>query len=516
MTFLVHRFNQIPRWVIALVVSLAPIVATLFLVRFYLNANLLNFAPVHWNDQTWYWHQTLSFSKVGFASGYYVINEAVAPLAFFRFSSAGPLFPVIFGALGHLIGWGWLTGITFNMLMLAAATLIFIYLAQLDKLQMILTGFVLLVCGPVLLYIPTNSQESFHQAGAIIMAGVFYRLWQGKTSSRLWWSGLIFLLVMSLIRFSFVILLPPYFLISNHKPSLRRVIIAFVVGGVLASGVYMLVSLISSPGHNAIIGHLNSFGTSPLAALQDLYKVLIENLNDSFIGASAIDILTVDHVQGIQIAIIVISALVVMFPARNLRSQLSTKPLEASFHIYNLGVIALLSIFLYLADGFYRVFGIHVLLSILLLIAFRRLATVNILIIVSLLTFGTFTVRYKELIEPNVTEDRQALENDRQKWSTWISYQPDSDAWCNTILFPISLLDSHVLLVPAGMGITFYSDLKPSVQQPIHSKYLFLDQMALDGLNRYQEAVHIEPIATTNGGTIYHNLDADCPPPKPP
>jgi len=109
------------------------------------------------------------------------VNEELAPLAFFKFSSAGPLFPVVFGSLGHLIGWGWLTGIGLNMLMLAAAHS-FHYLAQLDKTQILLTGLILLVIGPVLMYIPTNSQEPFHQAGGLVLAGLFYRLWQGDVS----------------------------------------------------------------------------------------------------------------------------------------------------------------------------------------------------------------------------------------------------------------------------------------------------------------------------------------------
>jgi len=131
----------------------------------------------------WYWHQTLSFSHFGFASGYYVVNEELAPLAFFKFSSAGPLFPVVFGSLGHLIGWGWLTGIGLNMLMLAAATLVFIYLAQLDKTQILLTGLILLVIGPVLMYIPTNSQEPFHQAGGLVFGRVILSAVAGEDVS---------------------------------------------------------------------------------------------------------------------------------------------------------------------------------------------------------------------------------------------------------------------------------------------------------------------------------------------
>jgi hypothetical protein len=504
-----RRLNAIPRWGVALFISILPSMMSLILIRFYLNADILNFAPAFLNDQTWYWHQTLSFAKVGFAGGYYLINEAVAPWAFFKFSSAGPLFPVIFGVIGHFIGWGWVTGVALNMLILTVAILIFIYLAQLDRLQMVLTGLVLLVCGPVMIYLPTYLQEPLHQAGAIILAGLFYRLWQGKMSWRLWWIGLFFLLFISLLRFSFVILLPPYFLVSERKPSVGRIIYAFVVGGVLAISVYMAVSAMSSPGHNVIIERLSTFNTSPLAAIQDLVTAALKNLDGSFLGSSIIQNVSIIQLQGIQIAVILITALAFAFPAPNVHPQTHTKPLENGFHFYNLGVIILISIFMYLSNGFFKVFGIHVLLSLMLLIAFRRLATITVIIAVSILMIGTFAEPYRDYIGRNVTEDRQAIETTRQEWSKWISYEPDAEPWCNTILFPQNLLNVRILYVPAGMGVTFYTYLHPTAKKPIHSHYLLLDQAALDDFRK--DTIHLQPIAVTAGATLYRNLDATCP-----
>ncbi len=503
-------FASIPRWLVILVVSLLPAIATLLLTRFYLHANLTNFAPVYWNDQTWYWHQTYSFSQVGFASGYYMVNEATAPLTFFKFSSAGPLFPVIFGTIGHFIGWGWLSGIGLNMLMLAVALWLLVYLAELDKTQILLTGLALLVIGPVLMFLPTNSQESFHQAGAMILAGLFYRLWMGKMSRRLWWIGLIFLLFISLIRFSWVILLPAYLLINNRYPSVRRGIFSLLIGGLLALGIYLLVSFTSSPGHNAIVGRVGAFGSNPVSALQSLLYVVMDNLNTSFIGAFDLQKLNVNTTQGFQIAIIGISALAMVFPATEMRARLSTKPLEMSFHIYNLVLIIGLSLVMYLADGFYRLFGLHVLVSLLLLISFRRFIVSAAVIVISIVMISPFATRYKETILPNLIQDMTAIETTRQQWASLMPYEPDVDAWCNTLLIPRNFLDSRILYVPAGIGISFYSTGYPipSTNQHIHSHYLLLDDKAFQYLSAGY--FHVEQLADTEHGTLYRNLDAPC------
>ena len=504
------KLTSVPRWLIAVIVSILPTLTTFLLTRFYLHADLFNFVPVYWNDPTWYWHQTLSFSRVGFASGYYLVNEVPARLPFFKFSSAGPLFPVIYGAIGHFTGWFWTTGIVFNILLLAVATLMFVYLARLDKTQILLTGAALLTIGPILLFLPSNSQESFHQAGTLILAGLFYRLWMGKISRRLWWTGLLFLLFISLIRFSWVILLPVYFLIDDKPISIRRMSIAIVAGGLSAVIVYLLVSFTSSPGHNVIIVRVGTFGISPLSALQNLSKIAIDNLNTSFLGTTDLQHLNIDHVQGIQIAILGISALVLAFPAREFRSRLTTKPLEMHFHLYNLGLIIILSVVMYISDGFYRIFGLHILLSLLLLIAFRRLALVTVVVIISILMIGTFGIRYRDTILPNLVQDISAIEASRQQLANLIPYEPDADPWCNTLLLPGKLRDNRILYVPAGIGISFFGGVPaPTADNPIRSHYLLLDDSSFQYLSTGY--FHVQQLASMRYGVLYRNTDVVCP-----
>jgi hypothetical protein len=499
-----------PRWVLALVASLLPIVATILLIHFYFQADLWNFTPYYWNDQTWYWHQTLSFSQVGFNSGYYTVNEATAPLQLIKFSSAGPLFPVIFGVVAHFTGWDWTTGMVYSMGLLVAATLIFIHLARLDKVQIIMTGLTLLCIGPVMLFLPTNSQETFHQAGTLILAGLFCRLWSGNISRSLWWAGLIFLLFIALIRFSWAIFLPLYLLIDGKPFTLRRFAVAMVMGGALAVGVYVLVSVMSSPGHNAIIGRVSQFETSPLLAIESLIQATQGNLARSFLGPTTLGRLAVEHVQGMQIGILVLGILVTVYPSRTVHKEMTTRPLEALFHLYNLGVIALLALIMYLAPGYYRVLGLHVFLSVLLLVAFRRFMLAGAILMVTVMMSGLFLSEYEAERIPSLQQDVARMEATQVDWAEILVYNPDADPWCNTILFPVRFVDSRMLYVPAGMGISFFYDTfpVPTVEKPIRSHYLLLDERNFDRLDAGY--LRTEVLAETEFGTIYRNLDAGC------
>jgi len=93
-------------------------------------------------------------------------------------------------------------------------------------------------------------------------------------------------------------------LISDQRISIRRVIFAFVVGGAMAIAVYLLVSYTSSPSHNAIVERVGAMGHSPLSTVKDLLSIAQVNLDGSFLGALDIQNLNVNHVQGIQIAIV--------------------------------------------------------------------------------------------------------------------------------------------------------------------------------------------------------------------
>jgi len=88
----------------------------------------------------------------------------------------------------------------------------------------------------------------------------------------------------------------------------------------------------------------------------------------------------------------------------------------------------------------------------LLLIAFRRFALVSVVVVISTLMIGTFFTEYTPTVKPNLSEDVPMIEATRQQWTALMPYEPDANAWCNTLLMPVNLLDKRVLFVPAGIG----------------------------------------------------------------
>src|SRR5689334_14749129 len=219
---------QIPRWILAMAASLAPTIATFGLISGYLHRNLFDFRPATWNDQTYYWHQILTFSRAGFNGGYYMFYEKLPVFDFFHFGASGFLYPALYGTVAHVVGWETYTGILLNMALIGIAVLLLIFVAQFDQLQIILTGLLLLSLSPILLLIPTISQESFHQAAAVVLGLIFYRLLQhnGQVSRRFILVGISFLVIISLVRFSWILLILPFILLSQKKWTWRSLLFA--------------------------------------------------------------------------------------------------------------------------------------------------------------------------------------------------------------------------------------------------------------------------------------------------
>ena len=73
--------------------------------------------PSLWNDQTSYQDEILSFSKVGFNSGFYGPNELTAAIGGIHLGVESPVFADRYGAsASHVAGWNLDTSIFFNLI----------------------------------------------------------------------------------------------------------------------------------------------------------------------------------------------------------------------------------------------------------------------------------------------------------------------------------------------------------------------------------------------------------------
>jgi hypothetical protein len=492
--------NRVPRPLLALAAGIAPAVITLILLGSHLHVNLFDFRPTTWNDQVYYWHQIATFKEAGFNGGYYTVHEALPRLEVFHFGASGPFYPALFGLVARVIGWQPYTGILLNMVLIALAAWAFIRLARLNRLQIVLTGAALLAVTPVLMFMPTISQESFHQAAALLLAGIFYRLFrQGdKLPPAEKLAILVFLAAISLLRFSWLLLLPPCLLLMRSKNSWPQSIGALAVAGILGTVVVMIFQFSSAPGNNSVFAQLNRLGQSPFEGVSNLVNyVILGNARGSFLNIADLRQLTPDILQGIQFSVVLVA--VTAFWLKFSRDG------QALFHVYNLTLIWLASLVFYLPDGYYRLFAPHLLLTLLLLIVSGRYTVVVAVVVAGLLGTGIFLDGYRLWMTNFQRHPDQADVAD--VFGEYLVYQPEaSNPWCNTLLVSSKSLNYRMTFVPPGIGVSFY--IAPDLlTYPLKSRYLFITEA---GYQLIKDRLRVERLAVTPGFTLYHNLDADC------
>jgi hypothetical protein len=192
------------------------------------------------------------------------------------------------------------------------------------------------------------------------------------------------------------------------------------------------------------------------------------------------------------------------------------------FHVYNLAIIVTTSLLFYIPNGYERVFFPPLLVSLLLLLTFRRFLLVAVVLVLSLFHLPYFRATYDGLA-PLFTADRAAIEARRDEMSRILRYDPNvTDPWCNTVLIPVEIYDDRVLTIPAGVGVSYViapgvvgDDRRlatPFVNPTVRSRYLLdTEQFALAA--RLPEFPG-QFLGMTPSGRLYFNPQSGCDPPR--
>jgi hypothetical protein len=502
-------------------VAAAPAILTYVLVHAWLGAQLGDFVPNFWNDQVGYWHRIASFSEVAFDTGYYTPSEVDVPFEPIRYGVNGPWFPAVYGSIAAIIGWGSATSIYVNMAVLALGLIVFIVLTRPDLTRLLLTGVAVAVVWPVLLYVPTASQESLHQAIAIVLAGIFMRaLHRGPgLSTREKVAGVSFLAVVSVLRFSWAILLPCLILLYARRPTRRAFSAALGAGALVLFLATKLTSALQPPGQNAALDALNRLTREPADSISLLADTTWENAKlFLYPGAldptappvairGSLDLTGVQSWEIVALSVLALLAAVASWRRSALLEPLRVVPIrEALFHLVNLGVMTGAALTLYLPTGYYRVLGAHLLLSVLVLVASRRVAVVLAILAANLIMLPSFLNAY-ERWTPNFTVDQATVARERAGFATLIEYDPSPrNPWCNTLLMPVEVYDWRVTLVPRGIGIAYALSAVPS---PPKSRYVLLTADPFP-LNSAVDTSRLIKLGSFTAGTLFLNPDSQC------
>lgn len=500
--------NRIRLFLTGAVIAL-PIIAVLILVQQVNNTSLLAFRP-YWSDEVSYWHQVATMLRAGLNGGYYTYAEIPAPIGISHFGTHGLVFPLVVGAFGRIFGWHYASMPILNLLVIVVALVIYVRVVKPNLAQLGVMGLTLLTFFAMLLYLPTNYQESIHHAIAIGLAAlVYFHLTHGGDLRP---AFVLAIFLVSLLRVPWVFVAVPLILFSPRITPMR-LIGRFVLAGLLVGVAFLIFWLFSSPYYESFMGVvINRLSQSVTLAIASVRAQVDKNI-------SLIE-------TGSQVAIVqryVVFVLIPLFAAASLRPIANLppvrwlfgpepiRPAEMGFYVFNLGLALLNNVLFYEFTDWrdFRLMAPHLLLTIFCLIAFRRLRLVVILALISLPLYPTFVEDYRRSSVNNFPPDNADIQPFQDAIAPYLVYDAALDPWCNTVLFGAWPMET--LALPPGIGLTL--SYLPKQNPPI-SRYIWLTQKKYEESKDMLNVRHLLTTPSKDGvqRDLYLNLDADCPP----
>lgn len=497
-------FPRFPKWITAVLMAALPATICLLILSFGFGVEFSHYRPRMWNDQIGYWHWARSFSYYGFGGGYNGWDELTARAAFNPFGENGPFYPAIYGSIGRLVGWTSSLPLMINMGIIAVSIFTFIYVAQLDRKQMLMTGIATILLWPVLLYMPTSMHESLNQAIAILMASIFFVLLLQKENTPPYQKiiFLAFTIFAAFIRLSWGLLfLPLFFLILAGKFP-QRLIAASVLSAFLGVAIMQLYGLLVPPTGNIIYTLIeSSISSGPGVFIRHITNELQHLI---YSPKNRIDLIIV-----IQLLTLAIWSVLGIIRSKGKMEWRKSQQAQSTiyFNIYNLLMPLLMALIFYLVNGFNRILVTHILLSVLLLIAQKNYRPIAAILLIGVIAGQPYLSEFKQLKE-NFLPDSNEFIDSRNLIEEFVIFDEETDnRWCNTLLLPINEYNYHVSMIPPGIGISpiIYPE---SIEFPLKSKYLLLDQSTF---NLFSDNINTELLVSLAHVNLYYNFDSACP-----
>jgi hypothetical protein len=498
---------------LALAAALTPVLISAALIHLYLGKSVTDFVPT-WSDEVSYWHQTLTFAKTGFQGGYYTVSEAPAPAAFTHYYIYGPWYPILYGSIAAVVGWTTYTALFINWAILAGAGALFGLALRLSRTHLLLFAGLMATYWPLQLYLATNMQEALQAANAVVLALIFTVALreQNRLPRRTRCLMVLALTWVSLLRLSWIMLYPPLLLLTAPK-SWRGQLLALAQSAACMGLVLWVFQYVGAPGSAlfTLFAPLAAFRESVSAGVEATIRYGLANAG-RYLDASKQPL---DVLQTLQVGLVLAVSLVWLGreAVRRGRHLAGALPLEYAFHLYNLAGIVLAHFILYDVGRWrdYRVIAAHLLLSLLVLLAFKRWRVVGLLIASNLVCIGFFLNTYTGFMRPKLTGDRALTAQTESALHQMIYYDSAAPSgWCNTLLFQVGDYQSFLTGVPAGIGLTFFVQTEDA---NLHwrSRYVLLRQADYEAVQKLPHPPRLERVgALLNDRQLYLNRDAPC------
>ncbi len=330
---------------------------------------------------------------------------------------------------------------------------------------------------------------------------------------------IIFLLIISLSRYAWALLLVPLLILLFPK-TLWKQVLAIVFASALIIGIYWVFSKISSPGLSYIQAIAARFQVSIGTGIKGLLRQIGINFHNLFIREYNLPV-----VVGFRFNFVILIVLVIIQLVRTIKRKwgrvIKNGVIDNVLSTYSFVLISVLSLvavafssYFIIAVSDFRLFAPIILLSVLLIIQLKQYKPVIVFNILNLLLLPFFISAYKDFWSYNYFYDQNQVEEMRLAIENRVQYNPETqNQWCNTIFIPISFYDYRVTQIPAGIGVSYYIDYDDSWGEPhlpLRSRYVWLNEETYLQLN-HLGPLNLQELGDTPSGTLYLNLDAQCP-----
>jgi len=510
-----------------LCVACVPLIV-IALVRWLFDMPLSAFRPVL-SDEVYYWHEALTFARAGLQGGYYTLEEVTNPSGFTPFGPHGAGFVMLYGLVARFFEWHRHSVLLLNLIVIAGGAWVWATCARISTARLWLSVLLLATFWQMVFWASTGMQESFHHAGALVMAALFARALSGPSRIPLTVSGAAILVLLSLVRPTWIILMPLWMLVTMRESSRPRLVAAVVASLVVGVVMLMIFNRTVAPYSRgfSFVELLNRSGSRDTPSIVDN---LMFNLSRTVTFSEYDDLEILHRLQywGFMAATLVAAATLWRRRPPSPRSvgpstgsgpsraesrdgEAGSRPVaHLAIAATSMVAILVLMLFLYSLTNWaeHRVLSAFLLFAVLLTLAAPGrvpVLLVTALIASNLATAGTFRRVFEAKRQDQFVWDRRGVNALEDALSTHrITYRKGDSRWCNTLL--TAQEPPYLIAVPAGIGISVVRE-SDQMSVPPHSRYLLLDESALV---HFKRPLRVQPLATLPYGTLYVNLESGC------
>jgi hypothetical protein len=466
------------RWSAWLLMSVTPALGTFVLIK-QMGVSLAKFVPAT-SDEVGYYLQINAFAHHGFSGGYFTISEHPAPASFSHFGVHGPMFPLLYGALGKLFGWHFYSGPLFNVSLVCLAVSIFCLTVQPTVWQALLGTAFLATFWPFYMALVSLMQDPIHWAIAILIAAGFAGMLRQHPWSRTWLFQCCFLAILvygSLMRISWAMFLVPYAMLLVRKPTWGKLTLAAFIGVMGIGALVYLFRLLCAP----FVGAPGAFLMNKIAGGEVSAQTVLEHARHN------IELLAgplwkktdvpgkVIYVQAVGLGLIAASYAVFSLGA-GLLGYGNPRPTAVEYYFHAFAIwgmfFGIICFYLVYNSGGWRMLAVHLLVCGLIATTSNShwiKAMVMAIVMISAVALPRSALSIQAMNRPRFAFG-PTVRYLAPLMERLMPYREGANPWCNTILtdcYPVEFL-----ALPAGIGVSFYRGDPEDLKLPIKSQYV--------------------------------------------